>query len=131
MLKTPGGRPASIIISPSRLALIGTRSDGFRTNVFPQAMAMGNIQSGTMNGKLKGVIPAQTPTGWRVVSLSTLLSDVRQRVSHDEARDAAGELDDFDAALNGCLGFGKRLAMLARDAAWRGNRIDPGRSGGI
>ena len=33
--------------------------------VLPQAIAIGNIQSGIMAGKLKGVIPAQTPSGWR------------------------------------------------------------------
>jgi hypothetical protein len=33
--------------------------------VLPQAMATGNIHSGTMAGKLNGVMPAQTPSGWR------------------------------------------------------------------
>ena len=37
----------------------------------PQARATGTIQSGTITGKLNGVIPAQTPTGWRTVSQST------------------------------------------------------------
>ncbi len=36
----------------------------------PQAMATGNIQHGTMQGKLKGVMPATTPSGWRSVQLS-------------------------------------------------------------
>jgi hypothetical protein len=49
----------------------GTLSDGFKTKVLPQAMAMGNIQSGTMKGKLKGVIPTQTPMGCRVDHAST------------------------------------------------------------
>ncbi len=40
--------------------------------MFPQAIASGNIQSGTIAGKLKGVIPTQTPSGWRTVSQSTL-----------------------------------------------------------
>ena len=35
--------------------------------VLPQAIAMGNIHNGTMAGKLNGVMPAQTPTGWRNV----------------------------------------------------------------
>ena len=43
----------------------GTFSDGFSTNVLPQVSATGNIHSGTMNGKLNGVMPTQTPTGWR------------------------------------------------------------------
>jgi hypothetical protein len=46
----------------SRLAP-GIFSEGLRMKVLPQATATGNIQSGTMAGKLKGVIPAHTPTG--------------------------------------------------------------------
>jgi hypothetical protein len=34
-------------------------------NAFPQAMAFGNIQSGTIAGKLKGVMPTTTPSGRR------------------------------------------------------------------
>ena len=33
------------------------------TKVFPQAIANGNIQSGTIIGKLNGVIPQATPNG--------------------------------------------------------------------
>ena len=43
----------------------GSRSEGFRTKVFPQAIAMGYIHIGTMAGKLNGVMPATTPSGWR------------------------------------------------------------------
>jgi hypothetical protein len=49
----------------------GSRSDGFSTNVLPHAMATGNIHSGTIAGKLNGVMPAHTPTGWRSEKLST------------------------------------------------------------
>src|SRR5690349_3365734 len=69
--KTPGGIPASCASSTMRAAVRGTLSDGFSTNVLPQAMAMGNIQSGTMKGKLNGVMPTQTPTGYLVDQLST------------------------------------------------------------
>ena len=41
--------------------------------------------------------------------------DVRQHFAHDEAGDAAGEFDDFDAAVDFSPGFGKRFAVLARD----------------
>ena len=34
--------------------------------VFPQAIALANIHIGTMAGKLKGVMPATTPSGWRI-----------------------------------------------------------------
>ena len=33
--------------------------------MFPQAIATGYIHIGTMAGKLNGVMPAQTPSGWR------------------------------------------------------------------
>ncbi len=50
-----------------RLGVRGTFSDGLSTKVLPQAMAKGYIQSGTIAGKLKGVMPAQTPMGCRTV----------------------------------------------------------------
>ena len=40
-------------------------------NVLPQASATGNIHIGTIAGKLNGVMPAHTPTGWRSEKLST------------------------------------------------------------
>ena len=49
---------------------LGSRGLGFKTNVLPHASATGNIQHGTMHGKLKGVTPATTPSGWRSVQLS-------------------------------------------------------------
>ena len=42
---------------------MGTRSEGLRMKVFPAAMAKGYIHSGTIAGKLKGVMPAHTPMG--------------------------------------------------------------------
>src|SRR5262245_21412273 len=64
-LNTPGGKPASVKSSANRNGHDGSFSDGFNTKVFPHAIAMGNIQSGTIAGKLNGVIPAHTPTGAR------------------------------------------------------------------
>ena len=64
-LKTPSGRPACSSSSATRREHDGTFSDGLRTNVLPQAIASGHIHIGTMAGKLNGVMPAQTPTGWR------------------------------------------------------------------
>ena len=51
----------------------GSRSDGFRMKALPQASATGNIHIGTMQGKLNGVMPATTPSGWRSEWLSTLV----------------------------------------------------------
>jgi hypothetical protein len=64
-LSTPGGRPASANSSASRTDADGSRSEGLSTNAFPHAIAMGNIHIGTITGKLNGVIPATTPSGWR------------------------------------------------------------------
>ncbi len=43
---------------------------GFSTKVLPAAIATGNIHIGTITGKLNGVMPATTPSGWRRVQLS-------------------------------------------------------------
>jgi hypothetical protein len=43
---------------------------GLETKVLPQAIATGNIHIGTIAGKLNGVMPATTPSGWRSVQLS-------------------------------------------------------------
>ena len=64
-LNAPAGSPASASSSAIRSASVGSRSEGFSTNVLPHASATGYIHIGTMHGKLNGVIPAQTPTGWR------------------------------------------------------------------
>src|SRR5437667_6096126 len=64
---TPLGSPAWFSSSATRTELRGTFSEGFNTKVLPQAMAMGNIQVGTIRGKLKGVMPTHTPIGLRTV----------------------------------------------------------------
>ena len=63
---TPAGAPASSISSASRKGQDGSFSEGLRMNVLPQAIATGNIHIGTIAGKLKGVMPAHTPSGWRI-----------------------------------------------------------------
>ena len=65
-LNTPSGRPASAHSRASSSEADGSFSDGLSTNVLPHAMASGNIHIGTMAGKLNGVIPATTPSGWRI-----------------------------------------------------------------
>src|SRR5690242_19712378 len=69
-LSTPSGKPASLNNSARRIDADGSRSDGFSTNVLPHAIATGNIQHGTIIGKLNGVIPATTPSGCRRFQLS-------------------------------------------------------------
>jgi hypothetical protein len=69
-LNTPSGRPACLSSSAMKIDGDGSRSLGFRMKALPQASATGNIHIGTMHGKLKGVMPATTPSGWRIVQLS-------------------------------------------------------------
>mmetsp|Transcript_21293 Transcript_21293/g.36560 ORF Transcript_21293/g.36560 Transcript_21293/m.36560 type:complete len:203 (+) Transcript_21293:1607-2215(+) len=52
------------------MAAPGSFSDGLRTKVLPQVTARGNIQRGIMAGKLKGAMPAHTPSGSRKLTVS-------------------------------------------------------------
>ena len=65
-MNTPSGSPASAHSRASSRDAEGSFSEGLSTNALPQAMAMGNIHIGTMAGKLKGVMPATTPSGCRI-----------------------------------------------------------------
>ena len=69
-LKTPLGNPASRNSSAMNSEADGSRSLGLSTKQLPVAMAIGNIQHGTVTGKLNGVMPATTPSAWRSVQLS-------------------------------------------------------------
>ena len=66
----PGGSPASLISSASMIGTEGSRSEGFSTNALPQAIAGANFHIGIMAGKLNGVMPATTPSGWRIEYMS-------------------------------------------------------------
>ena len=70
-MNTPSGSPASAHSSATYCEAEGSRSDGLSTNVLPVAMATGYIHIGTIAGKLNGVIPTQTPSGWRKENRST------------------------------------------------------------
>src|SRR6202044_1188792 len=72
-LNTPSGSPACAHSLASSSDADGSFSDGLSTNVLPQAIASGNIHIGTKAGKLNGVIPATTPSGWRIEYESTLV----------------------------------------------------------
>src|ERR1022692_4212262 len=61
---TPAGSPDSSANWAMNSAQLGSRSEGFKTKVLPQTTAIGHIHSGTMHGKLNGVMPAVTPSGW-------------------------------------------------------------------
>ena len=66
--------------------------------MLPQAIAIGNIHIGTMAGKLNGVMPATTPSGWRIEYASTPVETFSENAALEQVRDAAGELDDLQAA---------------------------------
>ncbi len=70
-MSTPGGKPASANSCAQKFAADGSRSLGFNTNVLPHAIAIGYIHIGTIAGKLNGVMPATTPSGWRIEYVST------------------------------------------------------------
>jgi hypothetical protein len=67
---TPGGSASESSTSNAICCVSGTCSDGLRMKVLPQPIANGRNQNGTIAGKLKGTIAAQTPAGWRIVSAS-------------------------------------------------------------
>ena len=69
-LKTPSGRPACLSRSAISSEGLGSSGLGLSTKVLPAAIATGNIHIGTITGKLNGVMPATTPSGWRSVQLS-------------------------------------------------------------
>jgi len=71
MLSTPSGNPASCRSCAASMLAEGSFSDGFSTNVLPQASATGIIHIGHMIGKLNGVMPAHTPSGCCTVCEST------------------------------------------------------------
>ena len=64
-LRTPAGSPASRNSSAIRTGTEGSRSLGLSTKALPDAMAGPICHSGIIAGKLNGVIPATTPSGWR------------------------------------------------------------------
>jgi hypothetical protein len=65
-VKTPSGTPASLSSEATNSDALGSFSDGLRTKQLPHASAGAHIHMGTIAGKLNGVIPATTPTGWRI-----------------------------------------------------------------
>ena len=68
---TPAGSPASSNSFARKTEALGSFSLGLSTTVLPQAMADAVIHSGTMIGKLNGVIAATTPTGCLTECTST------------------------------------------------------------
>src|SRR3954465_14436731 len=64
-LSTPSGGPALMNSSAMRIGTDGSRSDGLRMKVLPQAIAGAHFHSGIMAGELKGGVAATPPQGRR------------------------------------------------------------------
>src|SRR5207302_1942140 len=128
-LKTPAGRPASVSSSASRTAVSGTFSEGFNTKVLPQARATGNIHKGTIAGKLNGVMPAQTPTGWRLVSQSTLPAMLGRhwpmtRLGTPQANSIISTPRCTGGRPHGAVHVARRAERHSRDDAAAGGVVD-------
>ena len=65
-MKTPSGSPAFFHRRARNSEADGSFSLGLRMKALPVAIALAHIQSGTMTGKLNGVMPATTPSGCRI-----------------------------------------------------------------
>ena len=63
MLRTPGGRPASLSSSPRITVVEGVNSEGFTTAVQPAASAKGSFWQTIRKGKFQGVMMPTTPIG--------------------------------------------------------------------
>jgi hypothetical protein len=94
-----GGRPASPAVGEQqrgrRIALGRLQHEA----VLPQAMAIGNIHIGTIAGKLNGVMPATTPSGWRMIGQLLLRPLGPPAVLRAPARVAEGPWRDVSGHL--------------------------------
>ena len=78
----------------------------------PQASAGANFHIGIMAGKLNGVMPATTPSGWRMEKRSMPGPAPSVVFALEQVRNAAGEFDHLQAALHVAFGVGESLAVL-------------------
>ena len=90
------------------------RSEGLSTKVLPQAIATGNIQHGTIMGKLNGVMPAPRLAAG-ACSVVDAAADLVGVLALEQMGNAAGELHHFDAARDLAPGVGEDLAVFAGD----------------
>ena len=92
---------------------VGVGEAGFRMKALPVATAMGCIHIGTMTGKLKGQMPATTPTGWRMVWMSTPVEMSKEYSPLSATLMAV--VEGLAAALDLADGVGVVLAVLLDD----------------
>ena len=68
-LNTPAGMPARWASSPSARAESGVSLAGLHTKAHPAARAGPALRVIIELGKFHGVMPATTPTGWRITTM--------------------------------------------------------------
>jgi hypothetical protein len=73
---------------------------------------LANIHIGTIAGKLNGVMPATTPSGWRIEYTSTPVDGLLAVAALQQVRDAARELDVLEAAGDLAQRVGQHLSVL-------------------
>ncbi len=76
----------------------GSFSLGFSTTVLPGRDRDGKNHSGTIAGKLNGLMMPTTPSGWRSVYTSTPVETFSEYSPLARCANVAGELDDLEAA---------------------------------
>ncbi len=99
----------------SHTAADGSFSLGLSTTVLPQAMAEATIHSGTITGKLKGVIAATTPTGCLTECTSTTARDLLAALALEKVHESGRELDVLDAARHFAGGIPRAPCVLGGD----------------
>ena len=114
-LNTPSGNPASLNSSASRIAVEGTFSDGFSTNVLPHAIATGIHPHRHHRRKIE-----RRDAGAHAERLAQRMAvdagaDFLAVFALHEMRYAHREFDDFEPALHRAGGIGQRLAVLLRN----------------
>ena len=82
----------------------------------PQASAGHIFHIGIIAGKLNGVIPATTPSGWRIEYMSMPGPARVGELALQQVRRADADLGDLEAAGDVALGVGQGLAVLAATA---------------
>ena len=86
-------------------------------NALPQAMAGPNIHMGIIAGKLNGVMPGSHADGLAHGEHVDAGSGTFGVFTLEQVRDAAGELDDFQAALQIAVRVREHLAVFFRQQA--------------
>ena len=114
-LNTPSGQAGLLPRDrPGASEAEGSFSLGLRTKQLPQAMALEHIHSGTMAGKLNGVMPATTPRGCSTECDVDAPGHLLGVATLQQVRGAAGELEVLQAPGHLAFGVGEHLAVLGR-----------------